>query len=365
MLIFLSIVIVMSVVVLAFMRQAKFGRSPSGARLERIQKSPFYKDGSFQNLNPTPMMTEGATYPSVMKEFFFTEKKRNKPLDTLPSVKTDLIKLDPSQNVLIWFGHSSYFIQLDDKKMLIDPVLSGAASPIASTTRSFLGTDIYTPDDFPELDYLFITHDHWDHLDYETVLKLKPKVKKIICALGVGEHLEYWGFDKNNIIEEDWNKTIILDSGFTAHATPARHFSGRGFVRNKSIWVSFVLQTPTTKIFIGGDSGYDTHFAEIGKNHGPFDLVILENGQYNKSWKYIHMLPHEVLQAAKDLNAKRLFPVHSSKFALSLHAWDEPLKSITEFNKSMNIPLVTPMIGEVVDLKDSVKVYRRWWEGLR
>jgi len=364
MIIFLTAIVGFAVAVYLFMQQSKFGRTPSGKRLERIKKSPHYKDGSFKNLSHTPDLTEGASYYSVMKEFIFSEKKRVKPEDTIPSVKTNILNLDPKEDVLIWFGHSSYFIQIDGKRILVDPVMSGAASPLAFTTPSFVGTDPYTTDDLPEIDYLFISHDHWDHVDYETLQKLKPKIKKIITGLGTGEHLEYWGFDKNVIIEEDWNTEIKLDSGFIAYTTPARHFSGRGFSRNNALWTSFVLQTPTLKIYIGGDSGYDIHFAEIGKNFGPFDLVMLENGQYDKSWKYIHMQPNEVLQAAKDLQAKRLFPVHSSKFALANHPWDDPLKRITDYNQSVGMPLVTPIIGELVNLKDTTQVFSKWWEGI-
>jgi L-ascorbate metabolism protein UlaG (beta-lactamase superfamily) len=360
----LVIILVLFVAVYAFIQQPEFGRAPSGARLELIKKSPHYRDGSFQNLSLTPDLTEGVSYFSVMKDFIFSEKLRNKPTDTIPSVKTDLKHLDPQQDVIIWFGHSSYFMQIDGKKFLVDPVLSGAASPVAFTTRSFIGTDVYTPDDFPEIDYLLISHDHWDHLDYKTILALKPKVGKVITGLGTGEHFEYWGFDKNMVIEKDWNEQIELGEGFTIYTAPARHFSGRTFARNRAIWTSFVLIAPHYKLYIGGDSGYDTHFAEIGKKFGTFDLAILENGQYDKSWKYIHMLPDEVLKAAKDLNAKRLFPVHSSKFALGNHSWDEPLRKITELNQSLGIPLITPVIGQPVLLKDSTQTFKKWWEGL-
>ncbi len=342
-----------------------FGKLPRGERLEKISKSPNYKNNSFQNLSKTPDLTEGANYFTVMKEFIFGNKKRNKPIDPIPSVKTDLLNLEADKDVLVWFGHSSYFIQIDGKKILVDPVLSGAASPVAATTRAFKGTDIYSTDDIPVIDYLFISHDHWDHLDYKTMLKLKPKIKKVICGLGTGEHFEYWGFDKNSIIEKDWNEEIILDDNFKVNTTPARHFSGRTLTRNKALWLSFVLQTPSTKIFIGGDSGYDTHFETIGRLFGPFDLVILENGQYNKSWKHIHMMPHEVLQAAKDLQAKRLFPVHSSKFALAIHDWDEPLQTITSLNSTINLPLLTPMIGEAVYLKDTKQTFSQWWTKVR
>ncbi|WP_228466976.1 MBL fold metallo-hydrolase [Adhaeribacter swui] len=347
-----------------FLRQAQFGKLPSGARLERIKKSPNYRNGAFQNESFTPDLAEGVTYFSVAKDFFFGKNKRATPTDSIPSTKTDLLHLDPKQDVLVWFGHSSYFMQVDGKRFLVDPVLSGAASPVSFTTKAFKGTDRYTPDDLPEIDYLLISHDHYDHLDYETILKLKPKVKTIICALGTGEHLEYWGYDPAKIIEKDWNEEVNLGDGFSVHTVPARHFSGRGFKRNQALWTSYVLQTPTQKLFIGGDSGYDKHFAAIGEKFGPFDLVILENGQYNQSWRYIHMLPEQILQAAKDLKAKRIFPVHSAKFNLGLHAWDEPLKLIMENNKSEHLKIITPMIGEQVNLNDTTQQFSQWWVGV-
>jgi L-ascorbate metabolism protein UlaG (beta-lactamase superfamily) len=325
MIITLFIIIVFSIFVFAFIQQPKFGKTPSGKRLERVKNSSNYKDGAFQNLHPTPIMVEGVSYFNTFKKFLFSDNDRVKPKNSIPSMKTDLLNLDHDKNILVWFGHSSYFIQIDGKNILVDPVLSGSASPVSFTTKAFKGTDRYTTDDIPEIDYLFITHDHWDHLDYETIMKLKPKIKIVICGLGVGEHFEYWGFKTNTIIEKDWNEKIDLNSGFTAYTKPARHFSGRSFKRNTSLWTAFVFQTPSYKIYIGGDGGYDTHFAEIGKTFGEFDLAILENGQYNNNWKYIHSFPEEVLQAAKDLRAKRLFPVHHSKFTLSLHPWDEPL----------------------------------------
>lgn len=364
--IIISVILVILVITpFVYMTHAKFGKLPSGNRLERIKKSPNYKNGAFQNISITPDLTEGATYYTVMNEFIFGKNKRATPIDEIPSTKTNLLKLDINENVLVWFGHSSYFIQLDGKRILVDPVLSGAASPISFTTRAFKGTDRYTVNDLPEIDYLFISHDHYDHLDYETILKLQSKVKKVICGLGTGEHLEHWGYDTAMIVEMDWNEKIILDEEVTAHTVPARHFSGRGFTRNQALWTSFVLQTPTMQIFIGGDSGYDKHFAEIGKTFGAFDLVILENGQYDKSWKYIHLMPDEILQAAKDLNAKRIFPVHSAKFSLGNHAWDEPLELLIENNKTENLTIITPIIGEQVNLKDSTQQFTQWWKGIK
>lgn len=362
-LVILSILGLVTLITVIIINQASFGKASSGERLKRIQRSSNFRDGSFQNLNFTPVFAEDASKMDMIRDGIFKISKRKSPSVSLPSVKTNLNTLDPEKNVLIWFGHSSYFMQIDGKKFLIDPVFSGSASPFSFMVKSFKGSDIYTPEDFPTIDYLFITHDHWDHLDYQTVLKLKSKVGKIITSLGVGAHLEYWGFDPKNIIELDWNEKYTPDSGFLITATPARHFSGRTFKRNQSIWSSFVLQTPTKKIFIGGDSGYDTYFAKVGAEHGPFDLALLECGQYNKSWKYIHMLPEQTVQAAIDLKAKTMMPVHWGKFALSLHAWDEPIERVTKEANRLQVPIIHPIIGETVDL-NQLEPTTEWWKGI-
>ena len=271
--------------------------------------------------------------------------------------------MDPGKNMLVWFGHSSYFIQLNRKTILVDPVFSGNASPLRFTTRSFAGSDIYQADDLPRIDYLFLTHDHWDHLDHKTVLKLKPKVQKIITGLGVGAHFRHWGFEPFRISELDWNQEITLDPGFVVYSQSARHFSGRGFKRNRTLWSSFILQAADKKIFFGGDSGYDRHFTEIGERFGPFDLAILEDGQYDQNWKFIHMTPEETVQAAMDLKAKMLLPVHWAKFSLSVHAWDEPIIRIKKEAYLKNLNLIHPRIGEAVDL-DNPAIFESWWEGM-
>ncbi len=186
-----------------------------------------------------------------------------------------------------------------------------------------------------------------------------------MCGLGVGAHFEQWGYSVAQLIEKDWGSEVVLDEQITLHFTPARHFSGRSIFSNNTLWTSYVLETPTQKIFVGGDSGYDSHFAEIGERFGGFDLAILENGQYNEAWRYIHTLPDEMLQASKDLRAKRVFPVHSSKFDLGGHAWDEPLRKITELNKKSDQTLITPMIGELVDLNNEQQEFQQWWKNIK
>ncbi len=361
---FLVLVVLLMLGIWGYMQHPKFGKAPSGERLERIKKSENYKDGAFQNLNETPQLAEGYTMGGVLWDFLFTKYPNTYPVDSIPSVKTDLKNLNPNENVLVWMGHSSYFIQLDGKKYLIDPVFSGNASPVAGTTKAFAGSDIFKVSDMPEIDFLLITHDHYDHLDYETIKELIPKVKKVITGLGVGSHLEYWGYKPEIITELDWNESIKLSDSVSIHTTPARHFSGRTLKRNNTLWLSFILKTLDKKLFLGGDSGYDSHFKEIGEKFGSFDLVLLEDGQYDPKWKYIHLLPEEVVKAAQELKAKRLFPVHNSKFKLGNHPWDDSLKRVSAEAEKQNQSIITPKIGEKIDLDDENQNFEKWWEGL-
>lgn len=334
---------------------------PSARRLERIRNSPNFRDGKFQNLHLTPDLTEGHNLWEVSYEFLFKRKPDRVPQRPIPVVVTDLKQLPAEADVLVWFGHSSYFFRVDGKSFLVDPVFSGNASPVPGSNKAFTGSNTYKVADLPPIDVLLITHDHYDHLDFHTVMQLRPLVREVICGLGVGAHLEYWGYAPEQITELDWQEQVVPGKDFLLTATPARHFSGRGLQRNRSLWLSFVLQTPTMKLFLGGDSGYDTHFADIGALYGPFDLAILENGQYDPKWKYIHMQPEEVLQAAIDLKAQKLLPVHSAKFAMANHCWDEPLTRISSLDNGIGIPLLTPMIGEAVYLKQD-QVFRQWWK---
>jgi L-ascorbate metabolism protein UlaG (beta-lactamase superfamily) len=357
------IILVAGVCVFVFLQLPDFGAAPQGERLLRVQNSPNFRDGAFQNLSHTPDLAEDVTYAGVMVDFM-RGNARSKPSKPLPSMKTDLKALKPDENILVWFGHSSYFIQVDGKRILVDPVFSGQASPVPFTVQAFAGTDQYTAEDMPEIDYLFLSHDHWDHMDYRVLKALEPKIKLIICGLGVGAHLERWGFANAKITEGDWWENVLNQEGFKVDLVPARHFSGRSLKRNQTLWTAFVLQTPSLKIFLGGDSGYDTHFKDIGEKFGPFDLAILENGQYDPSWRYIHMMPEEVITAGKELNAERIMPVHSAKFVLANHAWDDPLRRVTKAAQTQGSTLVTPIIGQSVDLSNPDQVFEKWWESV-
>lgn len=359
--ILISIIILLAAIFLIYTGLPKFGRTPGGERLEHIKQSPNYNNGKFHNIHITPQLTSGKNRFTVMVDFLFGKNKGLRPDAPLPAIKTDLKTLRPDRDCFIWFGHSSSLIQTDGKRILIDPVFE-TASPVAFVNKPFKGTDIYKPHDMPVIDFLIITHDHWDHLDYETVIKLKDRIRRVVCPLGVGEHFEYWGFDEDKITELDWGGKTTPFNGFTIYCLPARHFSGRGFSPNPTLWASFMLQTPTRKIYIGGDGGYDTHFAEIGKQFPDIDIAIMENGQYDNDWRYIHLMPEDLVKAIKDLNPGKVFTVHNSKYALAKHPWTEPLDNIASAAEKDSINLCMPLIGEPVDLDAEIKEINKWWK---
>ncbi|MBK6827194.1 MAG: MBL fold metallo-hydrolase [Chitinophagaceae bacterium] len=336
------------------------GQLPAGKYKERIEQSPHYKNGAFQNLSPTPMKPEGLSYWKMMRTFF-KKHPDTAPPKPVPFFKTDLQQLKAEDPLLVWFGHSSYLLRINGKNFLIDPVFSGNAAPLSFMVKAFPGANAYHPADMPEIDYLILTHDHYDHLDYQTILRLKKKIRSVVCSLGIGAHLRYWGIDPDIISEMDWWQQLRLDNELELTAAPARHFSGRGLKRGQSLWSSFILQSKQHSVYLGGDSGYDTHFKEIGDRYGPFDLAILEAGQYNVMWPLIHMMPEQTVQAALDLRAKALLPVHWGKFRLSTHPWNEPVKRVLLHAGEAGLPVHTPRIGELLQLNGEIQT-GNWWE---
>ena len=347
--ILLGIIVSITIAGIVFLHQPSFGRLPKGERLERIKRSPNYREGEFRNIDTTILMTSHKSRPSGIWSFLFRKVEGLRPDEPIPAIKTALRKIPLEENALVWFGHSSYLLQVDEKRILVDPVFC-MASPVSFVNKPFRGTEIYSPDDMPDIDYLVISHDHWDHLDYHTVKQLKGRIGKVVCPLGVGEHFEHWGFDKSRIIELDWKESATLSQQFIIHCLPSRHFSGRGLTPNQTLWASFLLETPDRKIFIGGDGGYGSHLKQIGEQFPDIDLAILENGQYNEDWKYIHTMPSLLEQTIKDLRVHRVLTVHHSKYALARHRWDEPLKNARNLSRNDSLTILMPVIGEVVNL---------------
>lgn len=339
-----------------------FGRLPKNQRLAKIYQLPNYREGALQNLSLTPMQPEGVSFFKVLKAFLFEKHPNKAPDKILPFIAPNLNE-NPKSDApeIIWFGHSSYLIKVEGLRILVDPVFSKTPSPFSFIgSKAFLGTDVVKAEEFKNIDILIITHDHYDHMDYNSILKIAPQVKNIITSLGVGSHLERWGIKTEKINELYWNESLTLFNSLQLTAVPARHFTGRKFKRNQTLWSAFVLKTGNCQLFLGGDSGYDTHFAKIGEEFGPFDLALLECGQYNAYWPYIHMFPEETVQAAIDLKAKVLMPVHWGKFSLAMHPWNEPIQRVVLVAAAKHLPLVTPKLGETIILNEYLPT-ENWW----
>lgn len=292
---------------------------------------------------------------------FFARPKTLQPPTILPSIKTNLHDYYSNSPSVIWFGHSSYLIHCDGFNILVDPVLSGYASPFSFYLKAFRGADVYKSSDMPEIDMMIITHNHYDHLDKNAIKVLSAKTKSFYMPLGVREDIASCITKNQPTVEMDWWQTNRVNDQITITATPARHFSGRGLKRNQSLWSSFVLEINGYFIFIGSDSGYGEHFKKIGKQFGAFDLAILECGQYNTAWPFIHSMPEELISEGKELNAKVIMPVHWAKFSLAMHDWDEPIKRFVAAAEATGTPYTSPMIGQPVILNEFYP-QQSWWE---
>lgn len=325
--------------------------------------SKHFKDDQFYNQEDRPVMVTHDGFLKQLYKFMTAKVKDARPQKALPSEKTDLQTLDRAENCVIWMGHSSYFVQLEGVRLLIDPILACNASPVPLTNVAFKGSHLYRPSDIPDIDVLLITHDHWDHLDYATIVALRSKVKTVITPLGVGSYFKKWHYPEEIIKEGDWYDHFEA-YGLSFHILPTHHFSGRLFQRNRTLWGSFAVMSSTYRLYFGGDSGYGRHFCEISETLGGFDLVFLEAGQYNERWPHIHMAPEETLKAASDLKARALLPGHNSKFKLSLHSWYEPFERLVALQEGTEdaVDLCLPLIGQKIPLEQPTSVSSYWWK---
>ena len=333
-----------------FLRHPAFGRRMSAARKARIEASPNYRDGMFQNEEPTQQFTGTRSPIATLWDFMVHHPKDRVPKQPLPAVKSDLKNLPTNSDWLVWFGHSSYLFCLNGKRYLVDPILQ-MEFPAALMLKPFKGTDLYTPDDMPEIDVLIITHEHWDHLDYATLRDLRPKVKEVFCPLGVAEYLEYWKYEPSVIHEMDWYEEFTNHhSPVKITCLPTRHFSNRLLgARNQTLWASFMVEDADRKVYIGGDGGYDGRFKRIREQFGQVDLAFLENGQYNSEWAFIHTTPESLEQTISDLQPKAVFTVHHNKFALARHPWYEPDSVAHSVAAKTSLRLLDQPIGTVVE----------------
>ena len=342
----------------------QFGGVASKQQQELFSKSKHYKDGKFLNNGGVKMeMSLKDSFKAMW--ILFKSNSKAEPNKNIAVQKIDSITIANynSKTRFIWFGHSTFLLQIKGKNLLIDPMFGNvpAPNPLLGNKR-FSNKLPIEIEKLPSIDAVLITHDHYDHLDYESIQKLKDKVNIFYTPLGIGIHLLKWGVEKERIIELDWWQEIKFDE-LTIRCTPAQHFSGRGISdREKTLWCSWIIQSDDENLFFSGDSGYASHFKEIGDQYGPFDFAFMECGQYNNLWPLVHMLPEETAQAGLDIKAKKMMPIHWGAFKLASHSWTDPVERISKKAKELNVDLVIPKIGEIIEigLNDSKEIYP-WW----
>ena len=335
----------------------QLGRKPFGIHLETIKNSPQYKKNKFVNEREVRLTINLTGILKILLEMLLGAKNR-RPRKKLLS--QELTTKEGGDAYLTWFGHSTFLYEVDGKKILFDPMLGKHASPIPYTIRRYNYELPSSADALPPLDAVIISHDHYDHLDYETIIKIKNKTKRFITPLGVGAHLLRWGVLPEQITELDWwGETALGDVSIIA--TPSQHFSGRTLSdRQKTLWVGWIIKNSTAKVFFGGDSGYFAGFREIGKRHGPFDLTLLDSGQYNPRWEVVHMFPEQSVRAHKELGGKVFMPIHWSAFTLSLHSWTDPVERALIAAKKEGVEMITPIIGQRFHVVDE-RPQQVWW----
>jgi L-ascorbate metabolism protein UlaG (beta-lactamase superfamily) len=306
---------------------------------------------------------------ATLRDWFSPPKDKN-PLNPLPTIK--FIGKDLAEGKFVWLGHSTVLMKTEGLVVMTDPVFN-RASPLPSFNsksksnffngKPFIFENPVVIDDLPKVDVVIISHDHYDHLDSKAIKDLSNRVDQFFVPLGVGAHLERWGVNKNRITEYDWyDSKDYKNIKFTF--APSLHFSGRGVTNgNSTLWGSWMIKSKTLSAYFSGDGGYSETFKKLGNEYGPFDIAFIENGAYNVDWSNVHMFPDEAVQASIDLKAEVLFPIHWSKFDLSVHPWDEPIIRITKEAEKKNVNIATPMIGEVFELSSIPK--KPWWEKLR
>jgi len=341
------------------------GKNPSGEVLKKIEALPNYKNGQFQNLDQEVQQTTIATQRRrpgwlYLLKFFTGQPKELLPSKPLVAVNTDLVNTTFDKPTVIWFGHSSFLLKTAGANILVDPSFSGFAGPFKGAIKAFEGSNVYDERDMPVIDALVISHDHYDHLDYLTVKRLRKKIKRVIVPIGVGAHFVHWGFPPGIITELNWNDSIQLTNSITITATPAYHRSNRTFKTKKTLWASYVIGADSYKIFYSGDTGYGKHFKLIGQQYGPFDLAMMECGQYNVRWPHSHMFPNQAAQAAIDVGAAMTIPVHWGKYAESEHAWNEPVNLFVKAADSLKVPVTVPMLGQPYTIGTIVERFD-WW----
>jgi L-ascorbate metabolism protein UlaG (beta-lactamase superfamily) len=342
-----------------------FGGDVTKEEQQAYAQSKNFKNEIFVNKQKVDLVAGIGKIIKISRKFFFEKVPNGRPQDDILVHNIDSTNIADyhSPTRLIWFGHSAFLLQMNNKTILIDPMFGDVPAP-----HPWLGGNRFSStlpiaiEKLPNIDAVIISHDHYDHLDYGSIKKLKNKVGMFYVPLGVGVHLKAWGISPERIVELDWwqeakHKDLVF------RCTPAQHFSGRKLSnRQNTLWSSWVISSDTENIYFSGDSGYGPHFKEIGEKYGPFDFAMLECGQYNTMWPDVHMFPEETAQAGLDIKAAQIMPIHWGAFKLAMHPWKDPVQRVVEKAKELQIPVITPKIGEPFLIKGNASAISNWWK---
>ena len=341
----------------AALKHPVFGAAPEGDRLERMKRSPQWRDGAFRNTLPS--FSGGS--PASIWEWFFGDKDSRQPDAPIPIVRRTRADFDEPQDLrLTWLGHGTTLVEIEGRRFMIDPLFSRNASPGPMFGVARFHDPPLPLSEVPDLDAVVLTHDHYDHLDAATVRHLAGHVPRWVTPLGVGAHLERWGVAPDRITELDWWERAVV-SGIELVGTPARHFSGRGLAdRNRTLWSGWAFIGSERRVYATGDGGMQRAFADVGERLGPFDATLAEVGAYNADWADIHMGPEQAVQAVQDAQGGLLIPIHWGTFNLAFHGWTEPAERVWVAADAAGVELAIPRPGESV-VPESPPTVTRWW----
>jgi L-ascorbate metabolism protein UlaG (beta-lactamase superfamily) len=330
---------------------------PTPEELAREHQSAQWSAGRFSN--PQPMWSD--IHGTLFGLFASTrDQVPNAPVPVVSDGGASLREPAPSGLRVTWFGHSSILLEIDGAKILIDPLWSDRASPVGWAGPKRWYAPPLALKDLPPLDVVLISHDHYDHFDRATLVALARTNAHFIVPLGVGAFLRAWGIADERITELDWWQTARVGS-LQIVATPSRHHSGRVSPQSDlRLWAGYALIGEQHRVWYSGDTGFHAALADIGRKLGPFDVTLIESGQYDAAWPDWHLGPEQAVEANRLVGGKKMIPVHWGLIQLAHHSWTEPVERVLLAAKCRGVTVITPRPGESVEPTMDIAV-ERWW----